>query len=200
MVGVVGDDGPVLASDSRWTEWWTGKYAEGDLDPGKLVQVAPGVVFGVTGDGRGVNVLRHWVDVPRYHEDDDPERYLTRELWRAIVAGSIAMGVTDKESNRVPWDMLAIVHGGLFCLYGNGFCQAVRHWFALGSGGADARAALESLRGAPMSARERAQQAVRVAIAQNVYCGGEVQMWPPEAVPPEAVPDVQLPPAPGGVG
>lgn len=169
IVGLVEDNRTAvwLGADSMATSGWGQKHI---LATSKIVVLGEYSAMAVTGNMTSVTALQHWMDTPRYVHGDDPERWVARELWPAVLAAHQDGQFIGEEERVIQAEFIVAIDGRLFILAGNGAVMESRLGFvASGSGGDLAYGALAQSASRKRGYERRVGEALEAAMLGNAY-------------------------------
>lgn len=156
-----------LGADSMATTAYGQKHI---LATSKIIVVGEYCAMAVTGRVTGITAAQHWMDAPRYVPGDEPERWVARELWPAVLNAHVAAGFVDEDARELESEFLVGLDGHLFIVAGDGAVLEPRTAFAaLGSGGDVAVGALAGSVARRKGYERRVAEALEASALANAY-------------------------------
>lgn len=143
-----------------------------------------------TGWGLYDNVLRDYLArgrVPRFASSEEIFRFFVR-FWKDLKSRYTLVNDQSHEDDPTPFadldsSFLVVNRTGIYQVSGNMSVTRFEEYYAIGSGASYALGVLHALHGSRLGAEEIARQACLAAMAFDVFCGGEVDLFTAEAAP-----------------
>lgn len=174
IVGLVEGKAVWLAADRQVSTGWSAKRFSAT---GKIVSPAPHISIATTGNLSSITALRNWLDLPRYVSGDDKERWVSRELWPAVIRAHKSAGFIDDKARELESAFLVALDGSLFGLYYDGSILDYEGGLgALGSGSDVAIGAMIATMALGLSAEDRVRMAIVASEAADCYTGGKIDV------------------------
>lgn len=156
-----------LGADSMATSGWGQKHI---LATSKIVPLCEHAAIAVTGNMTSITALQHWMDIPRHVPGDDPERWVARELWPAVLVAHQEGQFIGEDERVIQAEFIVAIDGRLFILAGDGAVMEPRMSFvASGSGGDLAYGALAQSASRKRGYERRVGEALEAAMLGNAY-------------------------------
>lgn len=159
-----------MAADSLFAGDSVGELVE------SKIWINGGVLFGVSGYLRHLQVLRYELNVPKI--DCDPMRYVVTKLVPAIRHAFEETGIAEEEPEKnksFSGQILVGLEGRVFRISGfYGVTEPADGMLAIGSGSDFCLGALAASEHRSTEKHKRVREAVEAAIYFNPHCGGRV--------------------------
>jgi len=150
----------------------------------KIIRVGSSYLA-TTGWGLYDNVLRDYLArgrTPRFASSGEIFTYFIR-LWKDLKSRYTLVNDQSHEDDPTPFadldsSFLIVNRTGIYQVSGNMSVTRFEEYYAIGSGASYSLGVLHALHGSRLAAAEIARQACQAAMAFDVFCGGEVDLFP----------------------
>lgn len=162
------EDRIYLGSDKQATLW----NMPSNLAGAKIFEKG-GILFGITGTVRFLDLLQHSLTIPKHDPDIDVHAYMVTKFADAIrtcLRNANALEKKD-EVETTPGYAIIAYRGRLLTIYADcGVSEYDRPYAAIGSGGEIALGSLCTTETYDIPPKERLELALESAARHNIYC------------------------------
>jgi len=133
-----------------------------------------GILIGITGYVRLLQILQYELQIPRYHPDDAPEKYIASDLVKAMRKSLKSEGYLKEEDNKQEYygEILIGFKGRVFLIDDNfGMTERTDGFSAIGCGARLALGSLYDTRDSKYSPGVRIRRALEAAARFSIAVG-----------------------------